>query len=325
MLARELKTAFNCKTVATIHYTKWQNDLHGNLSRFRMLKAKPEEQQETSEQRKLTFYEYEGAMFREVDRVIALSRYMQNIPETDYQLDPSRIAIIPNGLQDSEQLSMNSEQLKIGNYPKDSLRKKWRISDKEKLILFAGRLNAVKGLVYLVRAFRKVLETMPGCRLMIAGNGSYDLCLQSAQDICTKITFAGFLEKNALYELYRIADIGVVPSLYEPFGYVAIEMMMHSLPVVATATSGLNEVVDGASGIKVPVTESPDSIETDTDLLAEKMLYLLQRPDERKRMGANARARYERLYTSHVMRDNMLNFYTSLYDTENHSSGVGGA
>ena len=110
---------------------------------------------------------------------------------------------------------------------KNVLRKKWRIYQNEYLLLFAGRLHAVKGLDFLIDAFRKVLEKIPGCRLIIAGNGNFETYLQKAKDICTKITFTGLLEKKDLYELYQIADIGVVPSLYEPFGYVAVEMIMH--------------------------------------------------------------------------------------------------
>jgi glycosyltransferase involved in cell wall biosynthesis len=64
-----------------------------------------------------------------------------------------------------------------------------------------------------------------------------------------KITFAGLLEKNELYELYHIADIGIAPSLFELFGYVAVEMMIHKLPIVVTATSGQNEVVDHTCGL----------------------------------------------------------------------------
>lgn len=84
----------------------------------------------------------------------------------------------------------------------------------------------------------------------MAGSGNYDICFQEAKDICTKITFTGLLNKKDLNEIYQIADIGIVPSLFEPFGYVAIEMMMHELPVVATTTSGLNEVVNNACGLK---------------------------------------------------------------------------
>jgi len=236
--------------------------------------------------------------------VIALSQYTQNLLCSEYGLAPDSVSVIPNGLRTDD----NAE---TDNYP--SLREKWRIPEKERLILFAGRLHPVKGLVFLIKAFRKIVEKMPDCRLMIAGSGNYDIYIHESKDICTKISFTGLLEKNELYELYQLADSGVIPSLYEPFGYVAVEMMMHGLPIVATATSGLNEVVDDSCGLKVPLIEHPDRVEIDAGLLAEKILYLLQHPEEARKMGRNGRKRYEKMYTSEIFGQNMLNFYTSLF------------
>ena len=122
-----------------------------------------------------------------------------------------------------------------------------------------------------------------------------------ANPIFSKITFTGFVDQNLAFELYRLADVGVVPSLFEPFGYVPVEMMMHELPIVATATSGLNEVVEtNLCGLKVPLIVSPDSVEIDTSLLAQKIVYLLQNPKEAKRLGKNGRKRYLEKYSSEV-------------------------
>ena len=158
-----------------------------------------------------------------------------------------------------------------------------------------------------------VVNKIPDCRLLIVGNGPYDVFIQGAKDICTKITFTGLLDKKELCEIYQIADVGVTPSLFETFGYVAAEMMMHGLPMITTSTSGLAEMTeDGISSLQIPVIEHPEYIEIDTDLLAAKMLFLLQNPEERKRLGLNARKRYEEKYTSEIFRENMLNFYKSL-------------
>ena len=70
--------------------------------------------------------------------------------------------------------------------------------------------------------------------------------------------------------------------------YVPVEMMMHELPIIATATSGLNEVVDESCALKIPLIVSSDSVEIDVSLLAEKILYLLQNPEEAKRLGKTA-------------------------------------
>ena len=167
-------------------------------------------------------------------------------------------------------------------------------------------------LSYLIRAFREVLKIELDCRLIIAGSGNYDLFFQEIQDICTKITFTGLLDKKELYELYRIADVGVVPSLFEPFGYVPVEMMMHKLPIVATATSGLNEVVDENCALKIPLIRYSDRVEIDTKLLAEKILYILSHPKEARKLGENGRKRYEQMYTSEIFGQKMIQFYQSL-------------
>lgn len=187
---------------------------------------------------------------------------------------------------------------------------------RRKIILLAGRMDEVKGVNFLIRAFHQVLENYPNCRLLIAGNGDYNRYLQDAKTIYTKITFTGFLEKAELYELYKIADMGVVPSLFEPFGYVPVEMMMHELPIVATATSGLNEVVDESCGLKIPLIISPDNVEIDTSLLAQKIVYLLQNPAEAKQLGKNGRKRYLEKYSSVAFGKNMIAFYKSLFSQE---------
>ena len=137
--------------------------------------------------------------------------------------------------------------------------------------------------------------------------------MREALSISDKVTFTGFMEKNDLYDLYRIADIGVMPSFHEQCSYVAIEMMRHGLPITVSTTTGLKEmIVDGETGLHIPVIESADKAEIDTALLAEKIIFLLKHPSEAKRLGENARKRYEVKYSSKLFRENMLNFYNTL-------------
>ena len=90
---------------------------------------------------------------------------------------------------------------------------------------------------------------------------------------------------------------------------------MHSMPVIGSSTTGLKEmIVDGETGLHIPVVEGENKVEIDTNLLADKMLFLLQNPEERQRMGQNARKRYEEKYSMNMFRKNMLDFYQSLYD-----------
>lgn len=296
-IAEELKKAFNCKVVAVVHYSEWGLIVYDNLPRLRSI-LKDESPDDFGRNLKKTFEE-EQSFYSKADRVICLSNYMHDILCQDYKLEATKISVIPNGLTDTTKTKADI----------NLLREKWKLSPEEKILLFAGRIADSKGLGFLIKAFRNVLNEYPQSRLVIAGDGDFSKYTKETQDICTRITYAGLLTKAQLYEWYCIADVGVSPSLFETFGYIAIEMMMHELPIVATATSGLNEVVDDTCGLKVPIMAYPDRVEIDTDLLAEKILYLLQHPAEAKEMGQNGRRRYLKEYSSEIFRSNMLKLY----------------
>lgn len=293
-----LKKTFDCRIVAVVHFSDWGSIIFDNLQRLRNILN--EEKSDSLEKDLKKTFEIEKLYYSKVDHIICLSSYMSEILCRDYELDATKISVIPNGLLDVADMSADS----------NFLRKKWNIQSGEKIILFAGRVDKTKGISYLIKAFHEVLNIDSNSRLMIAGSGDYDKFFQEARDICTKITFTGLLEKKELYELYQIADVGVVPSLFETFGYVAVEMMMHELPIVATATSGLNEVVDESCGLKIPIHILPEIVEIDTSVLAEKIVFLLQNPIEAKQLGKNGRKRYVEKYSSCVFGGNMKTFYS---------------
>ena len=298
-LAAELKNAFDCKIVTVVHFTDWSLEIFDNPERLRNILK--EENPDSMEKDLKQSIEAEKSYYATADRILCVSHYLKEILCGEYGVDAKKIAVVPNGLQD---YSIDNGQL-----TKSALRKKWHLMHGEKIILFAGRIDEVKGGGFLIRAFREVLEKFPRCRLILAGSGNYKIYLQEAKYLSTKISFTGLLEQHELQELYRIADVGAVPSLFEPFGYVAVEMMMYGLPIVATATSGLNEVIDDRCGLKVPLEKQTDSVKIDTSLLAQKMVYLLQHSTEAKKMGQNGRKKYLKEYSSEVFRENMLQLY----------------
>lgn len=301
-LAESLKKAFDCKIVLTVHYLDSIMALMGNISKFRMILSQPDKlaDDEIEKFTKESFLK-EKELFGAVDKIICLSKHTFILLHQDYRIDKEKMMVIYNGLSDNCPVSNKSV-----------LRQKYQFTDIP-IMLFVGRLDNMKGLMHVIRAFKKIIAMKLNCRLIIAGNGDYDTFLKECDDIWTHVTWTGRIDKNKLYELYSIADIGIMPSLSEQCSYVAIEMMMHGLPIIGSTSTGLKEMIaDRKTGFQIPVIEHDDNIEIDTDLLAEKMLLLLQNNTERKRMGRNARKRYKRLYTLDVMRGNILNFYTSL-------------
>ena len=305
-LAEELKKVFDCKIVTSIHYFDWCFRLSGNLSHFKkILASKDNRPFDIFAQSINEMYQRERIFFETVDHIICLSENAQQSLHNDYHISNTKTTVVYNGL--------------TGNNPtsdKKMLRQKYHFSDAP-IILFVGRLGDIKGLKYALQAFKIVLDTLPHCHFIIAGNGEFDEYMNVCEDIWSRIIWTGLIRKDKLYDLYTLADIGVMPSFHEQCSYVAIEMMMHGLPVIGSTTTGLKEMIeDGVTGLHIPVIEYDDRAEIDTDLLAEKMLHLLQHPDEQQRMGANARKRYETVYSTSIFRQNMLNFYQSLFPVD---------
>lgn len=84
------------------------------------------------------------------------------------------------------------------------------------------------------------------------------------------------MKKDLLYHLYTIADVGVVPFMYEEFDYVATKMMMHGLPIVANRTTGLAEIVeDEKTGSLVQLSDDDSLLEEQALLLSEKISHIL--------------------------------------------------
>lgn len=301
--AKELKKAFDCKIVLTIHYFDWCFKLSGNLVHFRQLRKTQQSVQgcEDTEYLKEGFQK-EKDTFEVVDQIICLSKNTMYILQDDYKIKPDKITVVYNGRTDCK-ISVE----------KSVLRQKYGISDAP-IFLFAGRLDSAKGLKYALKAFRIVLKTHPECRFIIAGNGEFNTYMIECEDIYMNVVWTGLISTDKLYELYTIADLGIMPSFHEQCSYVAIEMMMHGLPIIGSNSTGLYEMIENnITGLHIPVIEYADKAEIDSSLLAEKMLYLLQHPIEAKQMGQNGRRRYLNNYSSNIFRENMLKMYESCW------------
>jgi glycosyltransferase involved in cell wall biosynthesis len=153
-------------------------------------------------------------------------------------------------------------------------------------ILFVGRLVPQKGVITLIEAMAALLRRA-SARLVIAGDGLHELYLRRAArnlGCADRVEFAGWARGDELVRLYQGAQFVVMPSIYEPFGIVALEAMACGRAVIASACDGLEEIIeDGVSGVLVPPG--------DHLRLAARMLDLLENPQRRAALGTAARAR----------------------------------
>lgn len=112
--------------------------------------------------------------------------------------------------------------------------------------------------------------------------------------------------------MLSIGDIGVSPSLHEEFGFVALEMMMMKLPLIAGKTTGLSELVKNEkSGLLVPITNKDR--EHSISLLYNAISELLIDTNKRIEMAQEGRIIFMEKYNSMIFGEEMNNFYSSLY------------
>lgn len=177
---------------------------------------------------------------RQVDAVIACSQHMQREIVTLFGVPADAVTVIPNGVD----------------------RSAWKVSAARRararqalpgpLIAFTGRLEWEKGVHTLIEAMPAIRRVVKDAHLVIAGRGSAreDLLRQVRRKRLGKaVTFEGWLPEADLHALVAAADVAVVPSIYEPFGIVALEAAAVGTAVVASDSGGLAEIVeDGRTG-----------------------------------------------------------------------------
>jgi len=268
------------------HYNDWSFSLLGDYSKLgKIINGSAKGGKSITENVILKSFKEDIKMINSLDCFICVARHTMNVYAKYGNIRAKETAIIHNAIEDTYITLSKDEKLQ--------LRKKYLIEDSVKIILFAGRLDDVKGLRYIIQAFKNVLTTHPNTRLFIAGDGDFNQWMKESADCWSKIIFTGRLEKKQLFEFYSIADMGVVCSLHEEFGLVAIEMMMHELAIIVTQTGGLDEIIEnGISGLKVPVITKEEKRQVDVNNLSDKMMLLLDNSAMSKELGKNGRKRF---------------------------------
>ena len=295
----------NCKIILGIHYFNWCFPLNGNTKFFReIIYKKTEELTETVEKETLTTYKQDVAFLKSTDHIICLAQYAKNLLISDYQIPENKLSLIYNGL--------NDEAIFLTPDEKKTFKKRLHLGPDEKIILFVGRLDDIKGVDYLIQAFKKLLQERDDCHLIIIGDGEYSKCLQECKDDWGKILFTGKLSKQELYQCYQIADVGVMLSKHEQCSFVAIEMMMHGIPIIASDSTGLDEMVsDGINGYKIRTIENQAKVSFDINE-CQRLLSLAINNKNEEELRKKCRQQYEAVYSLDCMKEKMQTLYQTI-------------
>jgi glycosyltransferase involved in cell wall biosynthesis len=214
-----LKAGFKVPVVSTIHATEAgrMHGLHNDLQRY--------------------ISQIEWRLTFESWRIIVNSKHMHAELQNQFKVPRDKIVVIPNGI-DPDQFDFEFDPA--------PLRRQYA-SPNDKIVLYVGRMVREKGVQVLLHAAQSILANAPGTQFLLVGTGYYldELKWLAAHlNVAQNVHFLGYVSDDDLHRLYKIADVVVTPSLYEPFGIVALEGMAAQVPVVTSDAGGLTDFVE---------------------------------------------------------------------------------
>jgi glycogen(starch) synthase len=193
-------------------------------------------------------------MTYEANKVILCSGSMRSEITNHFHLPPEKAIVIPNAIDTSEYER---------TVDKGEVKRRYGIGPYERLVLFVGRLVPQKGVEYLIRAVPLITRHHNNAKFVIAGDGWSRSHLESITASVAgrdRVRFPGFISDSDRVELLMSADALVIPSVYEPFGIVALEGMAAGVPIIASNVGGLSEIVEhDKTGVHAYI-ENPESI-----------------------------------------------------------------
>lgn len=206
--------------------------------------------------------EIERLGVNQAQRVIAVSQLTQDLLVQRYGISRDKCKIVYNGIE---------KVWKNGTEHFEPIKPTASIKKDEKVVLFLGRVTMQKGPEYFIAAAKKVLEKLDKVKFVVAGSGDQieQVIEQAARaGIGHKVTFTGFLHREDVERIFKMADVYVMPSVSEPFGIAPLEAISHDVPVIISKTSGVSEVLEHV--LKVDFWDTHD--------IANKIIAVLRHP-----------------------------------------------
>ncbi|MBI4361930.1 MAG: glycosyltransferase family 4 protein [Euryarchaeota archaeon] len=239
------------------------------------------------------------------DRVVTVSYPMEE-DLVRHGWDASKVRVVWNGIDPDRYSPQRADPGAVAK-----LRERYGVRDREKMVLFVGRLTSVKGAVQLVQAMPTVLTKHPDAKLVVLGAGELDRTVTGLVktlnlEKSVKTNFQFVPEEERILH-YAACDLAVLPSLYEPFGIVSLEAMSMEKPVVvgASGLSGFRDQVipsgDNQTGVHVDGNNPSD--------IAWGIGALLEDPDRAREMGKRSRQRVLQYFTWKQAAKNTLEVY----------------
>lgn len=277
--AISLKEELSIPLLTTIHATEYgrNNGIHTEIQRF--------------------IHEKESQLITQSNQIIVCSHYMKEELLTNFHLHEKKMAIVPNGIELGE-VKVNPNEI----FP---------FVKNRKYVFSVGRMVKEKGFETIIEAAQLAKESRSDVYFVIAGKGPMlerYRKMVSERQVDHYVAFIGYVTDEQRNALLVNSEIALFPSLYEPFGIVALEAMIHAKPTIVSETGGLKGIImDKQTGLLM----APG----DAKSLLANVNFLLNNPVKAKEIGEKGRKIVKGLYgwkriasqTVKVIEDMLLN------------------
>lgn len=243
-----------------------------------------------------TYFFLDLKSIRGAEAVICVSKELGESLKKDYFLEPKKLFTVYNGV-DINKFKVRSEKLKA------EYKNNLGIGDKEKVLLYLGRLEREKGIQILVEILPEVFSELKNVKCLIVGDGPlYKELINKTKNlnIENKVIFTGQVPYEETVKYYNAADLFVFPTLrIEGLPMVLVEAAACGLPVVASNIGGVPSVVeDGKTGFLIKPK--------DKEALKKSIIKLLKEEDLRKTMSDDAQRKAQENFTQEKMSQETL-------------------
>lgn len=237
-------------------------------------------------------------------RFIAVSGAISTLMNDVYEVPKNQINVIYNGI-DPTLFQMGDREKSYGERLKKIV-----APASENIILYTGRLHPMKGVTALLKSAAIVLDECPATRYILVGDPDsqafaleFRAQLEGNPRLKHGVTVLGKISRRQVAALYSVADLSILPSVFDPCPYAAIEAMFAGIPLIASNGGGLAELLlDQVTGVTIPVRHQCGNIHSvDPAELAQATLRVLRDKDFAQNIGQNARDHAYRTYTSAIM------------------------
>jgi len=232
------------------------------------------------------------------DKIITVSNAVKNLIVNNYNIQKEKVSTLYNCLNQIE-LVNSSKFMKI--------KRKYRIEENEKILLYLGRISKQKGTKTLIDSYRELKKSSKDIKLLLIGNIEDKVIekmnIQLNEDI--------FVEKSQqiVSSFYTLCKVVILPSLYESFPYLMLEAGFFKKPFIGSRTGGIAEFIeDGVNGFLFEPGNADD--------LAEKIKFVINNPEKAKSAAEELHKKVKKYCDCEEYFEKLMNTYEELYKSE---------